>query len=102
LNFAGDTLASIVGGCNNLAGTGPQNKSYGCLGGESILGGFLNQATSLQSTVSGGRENTASGYVSAVSGGESNTASDGGASVLGGYQNTANASCQSIPATSTC
>ena len=116
-----DSLASISGGCANLAGTGSQpNVTCSGTGLESILGGRLGEASGQYSAIGGGFENTASARYGSVSGGESNTASDGSgtgadifpwvgggegntasglaAAVLGGKGNTAASSCLTVPA----
>jgi hypothetical protein len=82
-NLASGAFATVAGGCENLAGGGSPLSGSCTTGAQSVLGGF---------------ENTASGLESTVSGGESNTAGATASSVLGGHATNASTPCQAIPA----
>lgn len=87
-NRINDDSSSIVGGCDNITGsgvvpTGPCPSS----GDEAIVGGLSNDATGVASTIGGGQSNTASGAVAGVSNGLSNLASATLAWIGGGYSN---------------
>ena len=80
-NRADADRSSITGGGRNFT-DGPGStisggdQNYTGLNGvaASILGGWSNRATDLQTAVSGGMENAATGYWSSVSGGQNNMA----------------------------
>jgi hypothetical protein len=119
LNLASGAFSSVAGGCENLSGSGSPLSGSCTEGAQSILGGFENTASGVESTVSGGEVNAANGGAASIAGGQFNTASGGAASVaggdeneasesntasatassvLGGDGNTASSNCQAIPA----
>ena len=86
-NLANDLASSVAGGCENLAGSGNFLTGNCVSGAEAVLGGFENDASGLEATVSGGDVNTASGASASVSGGQSGVASGASASIAGGNFN---------------
>ena len=95
-NESADLFASIAGGCENLAGPGSLLSGTCTAGAEAVLGGFENQASGLESTVSGGALGTASGGTASVAGGQGNVASGGNAFIAGGDFNGASGSFDAI------
>ena len=53
--------SSVVGGCDNVAGTGTARSGFCSADIQSVLGGFDNTASGLEATVSGGWINAAKG-----------------------------------------
>lgn len=96
-NVSADPFASVLGGCEGVAGTGKVPGFALCLtGAEAVLGGFENSATGAGATVTGGDVNSASGASATVAGGQFNSASGASAAVLGGNSNLATGFYDSI------
>jgi hypothetical protein len=94
------SYGSLLGGSGNTA-SGAFSMVFGYSNeasklNSSVSGGFYNKASGTGSSVTGGYSNEASFTNSSVSGGKFNKATSEGASVSGGYGNTASGESSSI------
>ncbi len=95
------SAGTVVFGFNNMASAVNSSVTGGInntasVSSSSVSGGIENTANGLYSSVSGGRGNQASGMYSSVSGGQANTASNSYSSASGGFYNAASGFYSSV------